>query len=59
MRSKNNYSPRQKISNNMWHSIYMQVNQRDFQLLMVRSQIDIFFAIIYVLSSQMGHVNSF
>jgi len=36
---KQSCSPRQYISNNMWHNTYMQLNQNDYQLLVVGSQI--------------------
>jgi hypothetical protein len=37
---KNSCSPRQGLSNDMWHATCTQINQNDSRLLMVGSQID-------------------
>jgi hypothetical protein len=61
---KKNCNPYQELSNNMWHATCTQVNQGDAQLLMIDNQIDtltidLFSAIICVLSTQMDHASPF
>ncbi len=61
---KTSCSPFRELSNDMLHATYTQINQGDFLLLMVGSQIgnlipDPSLAITYVLSTQMGHESPF
>jgi hypothetical protein len=56
---KQSCSPRQEISNNMWHVTYTQINQDDSWLSMVRSQVnnltlDFVFTITYILNTPNG-----
>jgi hypothetical protein len=48
----------------MWHATFTQVNQGDFRLLMVKSEVgsltpNLSFGHNFVLSTQMGHANPF
>ncbi len=61
---KQSCSLHRNFYNDMWHATYTQVNQGDFLLLVVGSQIDnltlaLLLTIIYVLSTQMGHPSPF
>jgi hypothetical protein len=62
---KQNCSPYQELSNDMWHATFTQGNEGDSWFLMVGNQIlPIWFptfllAITYVLITQMGHASPF
>jgi hypothetical protein len=61
---KQSCSLHRKLSNDMWHATFTQVNQGEFWFLMVKNQIgnltsNLSFGIIYVLSTQMGHASPF